>query len=113
MVPTCAMALPYCGSAGAEGIRSRQLCPHTCGCSNPYAPIALWGPENGCRKVCNTVGSTQFNWYMKNMPCEDLILPELPVHTPREARVRAQGVAQPVAIVMIRVQVGSHVRDHE
>ena len=41
-----------CNLNTASGVRARQLCPSTCGCDDPHAPLALSLPSGGCGEQC-------------------------------------------------------------
>ena len=71
----CAMPLeckelkPYCGQNSVAGVRARQLCPMTCGCDDPLAPLALSLPFSGCGSQCFKTGS--YLDRLEQMSCED------------------------------------------
>ena len=48
--PKCSDMLSYCRDNSVAGLRARQLCPQTCRCDDPRAPLTLFNPEYGC--VC-------------------------------------------------------------
>ena len=48
----------------------RQLCPQTCGCSDPRGPLALSLPEQGCGEQC--VRSGVYRAALDDLPCEDV-----------------------------------------
>lgn len=66
---SCADVAPRCGEETTFGIRARQYCPVTCGCSHPASPLALFTSEHGCPEVC-----TEKRWYAEalgEMTCSD------------------------------------------
>ena len=67
---TCADVLPYCYDSTELGIRSRMVCPVTCGCSDPQSPLAIHLPISGCPSRCDRTSS--FKKQMAELPCEDV-----------------------------------------
>lgn len=49
----CSDVEEYCLEDNTAGVRVRQVCPGTCGCSNPSAKLVLSGPEYGCPATCD------------------------------------------------------------
>jgi hypothetical protein len=58
IVPTCAdvKANGFCRESSLRGVRARQVCPQTCGCSEPRSPLALFAPRGGCGDKCMVAG---------------------------------------------------------
>ena len=50
---TCEHLAEYCDRTNIVGIRARQLCPETCGCDDPTAPLIFSLAESGCPSVCS------------------------------------------------------------
>ena len=68
--PYCYDVRPLCKLNSASGVRARQLCPSTCGCDDPHAPLALSLPVSGCGERCARSGS-----YLERraeLPCTDM-----------------------------------------
>ena len=68
--PFCVDVVPFCNLNSASGVRARQLCPSTCGCDDPHAPLALSLPTSGCGERCARSGS-----YLERraeLPCTDM-----------------------------------------
>ena len=59
----------YCHKNSAAGVRARQLCPLTCGCHDPLAPLALSLPGSGCGDQCMRTGA--YLDALASMPCRD------------------------------------------
>jgi len=57
MPESCQQVRPYCARNSVAGVRARQLCPLTCGCSDPLAPLALALPGSGCGGQCLKSGT--------------------------------------------------------
>ena len=57
--PKCSDMRSYCNENSVAGVRARQLCPQTCRCDDPKAPLTLSGPEHGCvpRPFCVALAS--------------------------------------------------------
>ena len=70
MPEMCASAKPFCYENSIAGIRARQLCPLTCGCSNPRSPQALSLPFSGCGSQCAKTGD--YLDALQSMPCTDV-----------------------------------------
>ena len=69
-VVQCVDAIPYCNQSAVVGVRSRQLCPITCGCDQPRGPLALTLPNGGCPETCALVPT--YTNVMDTIPCEDV-----------------------------------------
>lgn len=54
--PYCVDVKSLCNLNSASGLRARQLCPSTCGCDDPHAPLALSLPISGCGARCARSG---------------------------------------------------------
>ena len=52
------------------GIRARQLCSDTCGCSNPRSSLALSLPMSGCGSTCARSG--KHAQVLQNISCVDV-----------------------------------------
>ena len=68
--PYCVDVAPLCNLNTASGVRARQLCPSTCGCDDPHAPLALSLPSGGCGEQCARSGA-----YLERraaLPCSDM-----------------------------------------
>ncbi|CAK8987236.1 Hypothetical protein (Fragment) [Durusdinium trenchii] len=48
----CADVKPYCRNVSLGGLRSRQWCPETCGCSDILSGLLLDRVQNGCPATC-------------------------------------------------------------
>ena len=59
----------FCNKNSAAGVRARQLCPLTCGCHDPFAPLALSLPGSGCGDQCMRTGA--YLDALAGMPCRD------------------------------------------
>ena len=93
VVPTCEHARPHCGESSIHGLRARQYCPVTCGCSDPRSPLALSLPESGCGSQCHRVPSYLEN--LRNQPCEDVAVNDTNFPAvPRPVRLRSENMAQ-------------------
>lgn len=68
--PSCAALKRFCGDPTLLGIRTRQVCSETCGCSDPRSSLALSLPESGCGGECTSRPAYQAA--LAEMPCEDL-----------------------------------------
>jgi len=51
-VAICADVKPYCGNLSIAGLRARQYCPLTCGCSALSSGLLLYKPDQGCGTAC-------------------------------------------------------------
>jgi hypothetical protein len=68
---TCATSVkPYCHQNSLAGIRARQLCSDTCGCSSPRSTLALSLPMSGCGAQCAKSGDHA--QVLQQLPCEDV-----------------------------------------
>lgn len=67
---TCTGAQPFCQHNSLVGIRTRQMCPQTCGCDKPRSALALSLPNQGCGDRCPLSGS--YRRELANLPCEDV-----------------------------------------
>ena len=70
--PDCQDVEHLCHRSSIEGVRARQICPHTCGCDQPQSPLALFLPESGCPDRCHR--STTYRDALAATPCEDVPL---------------------------------------
>lgn len=70
VVPTCARVASYCRESSVAGVRARQLCPQTCGCTDPRSALALGLPSSGCGDRC--VRSGVYLDALSTLPCEDV-----------------------------------------
>ena len=70
VVPNCGHAAQYCGNSSLVGLRARQFCPITCGCTNPRSGLALSLPESGCGDQC--LRGERYERALAQMPCEDV-----------------------------------------
>ena len=68
----CRHAQPYCNQSSIAGLRSRQICPQTCGCNVPRGSLALSLPEDGCPERCIT--ALPYKTALQALPCEDTTL---------------------------------------
>ena len=68
--PYCSDFLQHCDDPGLIGIRARQVCPQTCGCSSPRSPLALSQPSSGCSSMCPLSGD--YRSKRAALPCEDI-----------------------------------------
>ena len=72
VAPTCEQARPYCANSTVAGLRARQLCPITCGCSHPRSSLALALPESGCGERC--LQNPIYIDALATLPCTDIEL---------------------------------------
>ena len=70
IIPSCANVARHCHENTVAGVRARQLCPITCGCDAPWAPLALSLPASGCGARCLDSGT--YLDAKAALPCEDL-----------------------------------------
>ena len=68
--PGCQDVVEFCGSSLPVGVRSRQICPITCGCDSPRSPLALYLPTAGCPPSC--WGTTRYRAELTTTPCLDI-----------------------------------------
>ena len=68
--PYCVDVRPFCNLNSASGVRARQLCPSTCGCDDPLAPLALSLPSSGCGDRCARSGV--YLERREQLPCTDI-----------------------------------------
>ena len=66
----CHDVWPFCKENSVRGVRARQICPVTCGCSDPLSPLALSLPKSGCGDRCKKSGA--YLQRRKELPCEDM-----------------------------------------
>jgi hypothetical protein len=69
-IESCADMLPYCGSDSLAGVRTRQYCPHICGCDDPHFASLFPSLSMGCPISCRH--STKEVTALSNSKCEDL-----------------------------------------
>jgi hypothetical protein len=67
---TCPDVARYCHANSVAGVRARQLCPITCGCASPRAPLALALPSSGCGTRCVHAG--RYLAARAQLPCADV-----------------------------------------
>ena len=70
ITPSCEHVKQHCNKNTLFGVRVRQSCPNTCGCTEPRSPLTLSLPESGCPSSC-----LQGGLYLARrqaLPCEDL-----------------------------------------
>mmetsp|Transcript_26913 Transcript_26913/g.31738 ORF Transcript_26913/g.31738 Transcript_26913/m.31738 type:complete len:850 (+) Transcript_26913:181-2730(+) len=48
----CSVVIPHCFEDTTAGVRARQFCPETCGCSDPRDSLVLTDPALGCPSTC-------------------------------------------------------------
>jgi hypothetical protein len=69
VVPVCDSLIAWCNDDSVTGLRTRNLCPHTCGCDHPRSALALTTPVSGCPTTCTTTAS--FDAARSTLPCTD------------------------------------------
>jgi len=69
VVPVCANIKQYCLEDSLAGIRARQFCSQTCGCSDPASSLALMGSEFGCPLSC--ASSPSYAAAVMKLECKD------------------------------------------
>jgi hypothetical protein len=70
VIPTCATVAEHCPRNSVSGLRARQLCPVTCGCTDPTSSLTMMLPEAGCGRKCLASGLYQAQ--LNQMPCQDM-----------------------------------------
>lgn len=66
-IQSCSDVRDYCASVDIRGIRSRQWCPHTCGCSDMHSGLLLTNVANGCPLAC----AQDLSSLESSVPCEE------------------------------------------
>merc|ERR1711966_285451 len=67
---TCADMSNYCHDEGISGLRTRQMCPHTCGCDHADSSLVLVRPSDGCSPMCYRTATYQNS--TAQVACRDL-----------------------------------------
>ena len=82
VVPTCEIVhrMGLCQSQTAAGVRSRQFCPVTCGCTVPTASLVLDKPGTGCPPSCSENAPYQAVMAALTENCTDMSHTEGPFH---------------------------------
>ena len=70
IAPLCADVAQLCRQNTLQGVRARQLCPQTCGCSEPRSALALFTPHGGCGDKCMVAG--EYRAARAALPCTDV-----------------------------------------
>ena len=66
----CDYLRQYCNEVSDIGVRSRMLCPATCGCDLPRSSLALSLPLSGCPERCDR--TVRYKIALAEMPCQDV-----------------------------------------
>lgn len=66
---TCTTAKSKCGEDSEAGVRLRQWCPVTCGCSLPNSSLAAISSNSGCPPACSSLPS--FRNALREASCTD------------------------------------------
>jgi hypothetical protein len=80
----CHSVLSHCSRDSAAGVRSRQICPETCGCLKPASEVVQGVKQNGCPPQCEW--TSQYKNKSRTRTCDDL-----PVESP-EFQVQLEGI---------------------
>lgn len=67
----CIQVREWCNSDGEKGLRTRQVCPATCGCNDPGPRLILVG-DKGCSPTCYSL--PEYTGSLWNRTCTDLEL---------------------------------------
>lgn len=65
---SCTDAKAFCNHDSVAGVRSRQICPETCGCRDPLSSLVLNSISQGCPHTC--MASTDFRNALLKHSCE-------------------------------------------
>jgi len=66
---TCSSAASQCGLDSEAGVRLRQWCPVSCGCSSPNSSLGLNGAASGCPPTCTLQPS--YKEALQSARCKD------------------------------------------
>jgi hypothetical protein len=68
-ISSCKDVVDFCDYQNEIGVRSRQLCPETCGCDDPTSNLALVSASQGCPAICRF--SDLYRDKMASLECAD------------------------------------------
>lgn len=68
--PACTDVEQFCHHDTLLGVRARQLCPQSCGCSDPRSALALSSTISGCPSTCDKTPG--YLHALAELPCKDV-----------------------------------------
>ena len=69
MAANCSTMHRFCHNASNAGVRARQMCPITCGCTNPSGSLILKTPADGCPSKC--IDTLDYQTQLNALTCDD------------------------------------------
>lgn len=73
LVPNCESVKYLCSVDKEAGIRARQVCPETCGCTHLGSHMILAHQETGCPPACEK--KPTYETSLASRPCQDEVAP--------------------------------------